>query len=226
MSAVEQVSNGIDWWLREEVRQSHDGRNGYLDDYVKTRRGFALPAADSKNMDAQKAAGHFKRYEMQLGTLNQDALRDDYLVGKFMLFSLMFVSGGFRGQCFFEAASQADYERLRFGDNDQPNGAAGISIYESVKRAFHNGLADSPDWDSYLNTQHEGNKIVYEATTEVHEWFRDNPDRTFGSIQQGELPVENALVRQEVGLGLALSHIAIAQALRDGNLERTPFMHP
>ena len=223
MSAVEQIKTGIDWWLREEVRNSHEGRNKPLDDFAWMRSGYLFPALDSRNTDAKKVGGHIQRYNQAIDLLNENKIReDDKFVGKMMLFSLMFVSGGFRTECFMRAANQQQYMALRFDHLDQPNSATSIPIDQVANEAQDN-------WETFTAYK-ATNKIlcdlIWESKNKTYEWFRDNPNRSMDAFKEYERPVELARVMQEAGLTLAISHIAVVSAMRGVNVAEVPFIQP
>lgn len=160
---------------------------------------------------------------------NPEGLHDDYVAGKFILYSLMFVSGGFRTQCFLQASSPDQYEDLRFGRNDMVNGATGISIHQVLSEVVDPDrvlINPNNSVDRLLRTSTEANELIFGAHQVIYPWFKANPDRAHAALHQDEEPVQAMLVCQEAGLALAASHILVAASLRDGDLTAVPFLQP
>lgn len=225
MSDIERVSQVLDVWLREEVEDSNRGCNQFFDDFETTRRGLMQTQVGPDALDAKKSGSHNMRYKFLLEILSQDMLANhDYVVGKLIHHSLMFTSGAFRLQSFLRAGNQAEYEALRFGGLEEPNGATTVPIHDAVTAT----LADTQDldFDTYLDTNRELNRDIHDRHKEVAQWFRDNPGRTFEPLEVGEAPVVAMETAQRSGLVLAASHICIVSALRGIDVGEVPVLEP
>lgn len=225
MSDVEQASQALDVWLREEVEESNRGRNQFLDDFETTRRGLIQTSVGPDALDAKKSDAHYMRYKFLLEILDEDKLvNHDHAVGKLIHHSLMFTSGSFRLQSILRAGNQAEYEALRFGDLDEPNGATTVSIYDTVAATFAN--TQHLDFDAYLDMNRELNSEIHGGHKEVARWFLDNSGRTFEPLEAGEAPVVAMEAAQRSGLVLAASHICMASALRGVGVGEIPVLGP
>lgn len=220
---VDRASAAIDNWLRQEVIESRDGRNKVLDTYVERRAGFADRTSMAAVADLQKSSGHFTRYNRLLSLVDEATLRDeDYVVAKLIHHSLMFVSGGFRLEATLRAGTQAEYEELRFGGLDKPNGATSGAIDACVSSIFDDEL----DLQTYVEMNHELNEDIRANNLSIYAWFRDNPRRAYDALAVDDEPVEAMQYTQNSGLLLAASHIAIAASLRNSDLSAIPFLEP
>lgn len=230
MSMAEQITQGVDWWLRAEVRESRDGRNRVLDSFDLARASYARAPYDIGNIDAAKTRNHHARFNLLLEHVRPDDLCNDYIAGKIIHHALMFVSGGFRTQSFLQARNQAEYEDLRFGRNKEANGAAGLPIEDIAAQALGDIAVheqpDSIDLDALMEQSRRANDEILLDHYRIYRWFNENPDRETDRIDSNEVPVRAVLDCQRNGLMLAVSHIAMAAESRNGNFERVPFLEP
>lgn len=225
----EVIVQGIDWWLREEVRESNAGRNVVLDDFSGMRESY-LQNSGSNSMDAAKITSHFGRFNLLVNNVDAEGLQRDFVAGKIIHHALMFVSGGFRTQCFLQAANQAEYEVLRFGRNSEPNGAAGVWIKDAVEATLGKDyVATPPQTLNIAQVLEESSKVnerIFENQLGIYGWLKSHPDHARSGLQEDSYPVELALDSQKAGLVLAISHIAVAASLREGKLSRVPVLEP
>jgi len=227
------VSEAIDWWLREEVRESNAGRNRILDnsvidEFAKTRRAF-MSDGSTNNMDSAKSRGHYDRFRLLFSIVDEGTLgNNDRLVGKIIHHSLMFVSGGFRSQCFLQAADAAEYAHLRFARNQETNGAAGVNIEGIVAGIDRDQLLGSRKQTvaTIIATSGRINELIYKAHGDIYDWFAANPTRVLDRLGDDEPPVQAALRCQEAGITLAASHMLVAAWLRTDGLAAVPILEP
>jgi hypothetical protein len=220
MSSVETISGAIDQWLRDEVQESHAARNNYLDDYAKFAAAYDTIITDVENDDAKKAKSHYERFT-RLMRLRQDPLNatDDFFIGKIIHHSLMFVSGGFRRECLFLANSQYEYEKLRFGQLEYTNSASSIDLPNAVTLA----LAQANNSRDIIRTSVAINEEIYAKQQEADKWMLGNNKRLV-DVEASDLPVTISHEKQVLGINLAVGHIVMVAAERDGDLSRVPFL--
>src|ERR1700756_3632356 len=107
------ISWAIEEWLQREIdsSMSADGRNAYLDNWEVFWGDMSLPFDDPGNQDAAKARSHYDRLNVSTLTAEQypELSQDERFLARQLFFSLMFVSGAFRKQCFLQATSAEEY---------------------------------------------------------------------------------------------------------------------
>jgi hypothetical protein len=220
------VSSGIDWWLREEVKESHQGRNRFLDDFDGMRASY-LTGSEGYDMDVAKATGHYDRFRVLAESVRPTDSPDEndkYKIGKVIHHALMFVSGGFRMQAFLQARSQTEYEHNRYDRVDEFNGATSVDLPQAVGRLLleSDGITAFNDLKEY-NLQHSDD--IYKRRLEMYAWFSRNPERAEDALASQDLPIEIALETQQHGLAIAVGQIAFF-GRRLGGVEAVPFLEP
>lgn len=220
MSSEETISGAIDQWLRDEVIESHSGRNNFLDDYEKFAAVYDADTTVENNDDAQKAQAHHSRFA-RLMAMRSDShsAENDFFLGKIIHHSLMFVSGGFRRECLFLANIQYEYERLRFGQLEYISGASSIDIPNAVTLA----LVQAKNNQDIIGTSLAINDEIYSRQQEAEEWMISNNKRLV-DVEASDLPVTISHERQVHGINLAVGHIVMIAAERGGDLSRVPFL--
>jgi hypothetical protein len=218
------IAKGIDWWLREEVLESSQGRNKIRDNYVEVRQSYSQP--EERSSDVAKTGGHYVRFN-QLVAVYPEEYGSDYFIGKVLHHALMFVSGNFRTQCHLQAATQEEYNKLRFGRRKEYNGAAGVDILSAV----HLGIEafrkfGTHDLQDVVTSSMRLNQDIFDANSEIFRWHTANPGRAMDGLREDEGPVPAVKVCQRLAICLAAGHVRLASQLRDGLLEAVPFLEP
>lgn len=219
------LAGAVDVWLRQELQDSHTGRNGYLDDNHAFRMGTPLPPSDSRNVDAQKVSSHHARFNLALSLRSDPAAQDDFFLAKITHHALMFVSGGFRNYCHFRADDQADYEALRFGRIDETGGATTEDIEWAAEIALLDVRSSSVSEarQRFIERGQIANDRILRRQMAVYEWLADHRYAQ-GSLGENTLPVRVSRERQRLGLGVALSHMVLVALERDGDLAQIPML--
>ncbi len=222
---AERLAGVVDDWLRAELQDSHQGRNSYLDNNRAFRRGAALPATDSRNVDAHKVNSHHTRFNLALSLRDDPATRDDFFLAKVTHHALMFVSGGFRNYCHFRADNQADYEILRFGLMNEPGGGTTEDIEWAAETAWRDSgtLSAREARQHFVRRGQAANDRILRRQMAVYDWMADHRYAR-GRLGEGTLPVRVSRERQRLGLGVALSHMALVALERGGDLSQIPML--
>lgn len=160
------------------------------------------------------------RFKRLMGIVDEPTLREDFPVGKILHHSLMFVSGGFRTQCFLQAGGKSSYEQLRFGQDR----VVGIDLAETVAQTLEVRGEHTSAADLVSHSLHVNNEIA-QTPQSIYEWFVNNPSYAYEPLEGDEPPVLSMLEVQRLSVGLAASYIAVAANLR-GGLELVPFLEP
>jgi hypothetical protein len=222
MSDVEKVATGIDLWLRTELRESHEGRNGYLDNFDSFREGFALPTDDQKNLDFSKGSDHFNRYNWRLGQVSEGMLAHGALTGILVHHALMFVSGGQRKQAYLQSGSDAEYEGFRFGDSQNRYQISCSLPVQAIVENVWPDVIEKPDLDEYVWQNESLNDAIRENHRSIYEWFSENPDRLHDALQPQDEPVQAMLETQRSGLLMTVSHVAVGAWFQKGQVGSVP----
>lgn len=222
------IANGVDKWLRDEVQESHDGRNRFLDDFAATRASY-LTGTTAYDLDIAKIASHYGRFKLVAEGVaslsSKPNERGEYAIAKAIHHALMFVSGGFRTQAFLEASSQDEYEHNRFSRLHEFNGATSIDLTTGIGELLveASGISTAQELKEYSLDHNEN---IYAERPKMYQWFSDNPERAYHALSPNDLPVEIAVETQKRGLAIALGHIAFFGNRLEAGLAGVPFLEP
>jgi hypothetical protein len=226
---IGKISRGIDIWLRQEVTESGEGRNQSLDSYPDMRQSY-MAGEDGYTLDVAKAAGHYGRFKLALGNLDESELQPfsdfyKFAVGKVIHHALMFVSGGFRTQAFLEASSQEEYNQNRFGRLNDYNGAIGINLDDHVGEGLKE-IDALATMQGLKALSHAKNDEIYNQHRSIYAWFASHPEKHAAALGHDSDPVQAALAQQRLGLAIAVSHIAFFGNRIEGGFAQVPFLEP
>lgn len=216
----ERIVTGIDWWLNQEIENSRSDGNAVLDEYERTRQDYLLDSTDQNNRDALKQARHYDRYKKLMNDMKADPslLKDEFGAGKILHHSLMFMSGAFRTQCFLQAGSQEEYNRLRFESGRGHDIDLDLAVEQSLDLLV-------PVADSVIDYSLAMNDAMAHYHQQIGTWFAQNPGRSLDALGPDEPPVEAMRVKQRLATATTVGHIILSADMRHG-IENVPFLEP
>ena len=222
MFDTQRIVAGLEGWLREEVTNSHSGRNAVLDDWRQLREDIVRDIADPENQDSRKYHGHVQRFTILMEAVDDEVLEtNDFVAGKAIHHALIFVSGGFRKVCALRAANQTEYEDMRLRGECPVNVDTGRAIIKAK-------VGHAEDGESFQSLQKRALFLsgrILRRHDALSEWMQDNPKELFRPQALASRPVELARDIQETGLELAGRLILFAAQSR-GALEQVPTLEP
>jgi hypothetical protein len=219
--ATEAISGAFNQWLAGEVESSNSDRNDYLDNFQEWRSQIRLGYANHGNWTAEKNRAHLNRLPIWWQGFEMDPSNDEQSA-KILFAGLMFVSGAYRNQCYFQAESAEDYESRR-------RAAVGINIENAISTRLNTHL---PSTGNFANA-----RISVE----------DLNQRRIASEKIGETAVKAICARGQIGydfgqersrsvvemanaqynwLTFSVDCVTLAAKIRKGELEAVPFLHP
>lgn len=226
MYDLERVSGVIDQWLRDELVDSKEGRNGFLDNHDSFRESLLLEGNYPLNFDAVKGSAHFSHFENLL-SLRASGIHNEFTLAKITHHALRFVSGGFRANAYLRAWFQEQYENLRFGRKDEPNGAVSIDLASVVEETW-DGFIDRSSGNTlgtFIGEARTANQLIFDGLQATYHWMNEN-NAYKSALDEESLPVQITNQRQKLGIGIAVSHIALVTLENGGDLSRVPMLEP
>jgi len=213
----QRVAEVINWWLQEEIISSDVGSNAILSEYSDRRADLYKDFDDPTNVMAAKAISHNNRFTFFAENLNDtSSWLDDHGASKFIFAALMAVSGGWRKQCIIEAVSAEDYTYRRHN-----LGPTGIDVMSAVTAELDGVKLTDFTYDEIV-----GNAIT--KTLGAKDRIIELDQRIYnGAIDSHESALVVAMQEtQQIGISLAVAHIAVAATLRGGDYEKVPILEP
>ena len=216
---INPIATVIEDWLRQEVINSDSGRNAILSDFDTRIADFYLPFDAPGNQMAAKAKGHFDRMRVLAEVYRDPSLWvHDGVTAKLIHHTLMEVSGSFRKQCYFEAATDADYRERR---HDQ--GPAGIDLRAAVERGIAGPHGRISTLDEVIDATLEANHSSLTLMRSLHEWVADSEPNKLPLAAGHAEPIRAMQDVQRLWTGITAAHIVVAAELR-GGIEQVPFL--
>lgn len=210
-------------WLQAEIEESMQPQNGnsVLDNWHKFHLDLMLPFDSANNWNAQKAKGHYERLlKWTLLPEEQPQLvENDAFLGQQTWAALMFVSGAYRRQCFFQAADPEDYTHRR-----KDEGPAAVDLEAIAREHLATGpqvtvYKDTP-WGRLQQATLNLNEESFKAAKLVHECGVP------GLGREDSEAVRLLTELQEKWAGLAVDYMAFAAQRAGKDWQAVPLLEP
>jgi hypothetical protein len=219
--SVERVAGVVHDWLVAEVESSSGDRNQYLDDFSKWQQQIRLGYDDDRNWTSNKNRAHLDRLPIWWQAYELDPLHDE-ASAKITFAGLIFISGAYRNQSYFQAQDADDYQARRAH-------GVGIDLESAVSTRLNTHLPRTGSFKTANITLETLDERRKQAAVIGEQTIKTVCARAYYGYdlgQENSRSVNEMKQDQYAWATFVTDAVTLAAKLRGGDLDAVPFLHP